>query len=167
MVLLKYFTTTSAVFCFFLHHFHPLPGIWARNSPVLGEACGREGLYYWTQKWLIIQTLGGGNEHQQAVCFNIYPENRNRKEMHITLPSLTGPTSHLHSDQTSEAAKWKRDIDKRGLRKTASKKSPPPPPFFAPLHTTAVRHRKIGVSKFYCQRSKTKTSNSTTVKFHN
>lgn len=135
-------------FFFFFNHSCPLPGSWARNSPVLAEACGREGFYYWTQEWLIIQTLGGRNEHQQAVCFNIYPENRKRREMHITSPSLTGPTFHLHSDQTSEATKWKRHIDKRGLRKTASKKSPPCPHLTFFLNTTAVTYSIMGASNF-------------------
>lgn len=63
---------------------------------------GGEGRYYWTRKLLIIQIQRGADEHRQAVRFNIYPENRNKKKKkNITSPSLTGPTSHLHSDQTS------------------------------------------------------------------
>lgn len=52
-----------------------------REKPVEGE-----GLYYWTQKLSIIQIQRGGNEHQQAACFNIYPENRNKKKKKSLLP---------------------------------------------------------------------------------
>lgn len=148
--ILKYYCYGSF---WFLHCSCPLPESWARNSPVLAEACGREGFYYWTQEWLIIQTLGGGNEHQQALRFNIYPENGKRREMHITSPSLTGPTSHLHSDQTSEATKWKQHIDKRGLRKTASKKVHPAPTSLYVFNRTAVRYRKMGTSNFNWSRN--------------
>lgn len=89
---LKYF---FASFCTFLVPYLEFEQeiLLNREKPV-----GGEGLYYWTQKLLIIQIQRGGNEHWQAVRFNIYPENRKK---YITLPSLTGPTSHLHSDQTS------------------------------------------------------------------
>lgn len=142
------FYTTTAVALFFQHHSVSLPGIWARNSPVQGEACGREGLYYWTQKWLIIQILGRENEHQPAVRFNIYPENRKRKEVHITSPSLTDPASHLHSDQTSEATKWKQNIDKRGTEGNGSKKS-----------KNSICHSQentVGVNEFHWVRRKIK-----------
>lgn len=41
---------------------------------------------------------------------------QNQVELHITLPSLTDPTSHLHSDQTSWATKWKQNRVMKGQK---------------------------------------------------
>lgn len=42
----------------FLHHSCPLPGSWARNSPVLAEACGREGFLLLDTKVVNYSDLG-------------------------------------------------------------------------------------------------------------
>ncbi len=55
------------------------------------------------------------------VLQHLYSQQKQVK-LHITSPSLTGPASHLHSDQTSWATKWKQNRDREGQRRETERK---------------------------------------------
>lgn len=115
-----------------------------REKPV-----GGEGLYYWTQKTLIIQIQRGRNGHRQAVCFNIYPENRNKEKKAYYLAISDRP--NFPSPFRSNILSYKEEAEYRqkGTEENDSQ-------IF--LNTTAVRKSKIVPNKFHWLRNKTEVT---------